>query len=659
MGFSDYLKRYESKIIVFSSIIIYILALSLFTIAKHNNYTTYAWDLGIFDQAFWTTSNQNKVFEYTCELHLVESGSFFGIHFSPILFLLVPVYYLRQSATTLLIAQSIIIGLSAYPIYLIAKDMFKERVAALFSVIYLLNPALHGVNSYDFHVQSFLPLLFNYLLYYTLKRDRSSIIITFIFSLAVQEQVAYLMIAYTGFLMLNDRLDDRRIQNNLFRKNLGFYAFLFMMSISWIILSNSVIHYFNPNIPAHLKAGQHFAVLGVSEPSGIPLALILTPGRVLAAFSFDWFDKVVYLLILFTPYVFLSLLRPSFLVSTLPWFGISFLSNYPPYYRIGFQYPAYVVSFIVVSFMLGLEKLRDALKNSEKETFTKILTGVLILNLANAVAFSPVSAFTDGFHLSPAYIKPVRDHRTNQLDDIVKMVPRTASILTQDNVFPHVSNREQAYVIVPKISQDEVTWMKAMNLLMTLKTDYILVDLETDPHGTAETAFNLVELHNYSLVAYDDNIYLYQLEHRDEPLLLKPLQRTYLPSDLILMNAEITRDDTSPTGAAITYKHVTHKANTIWYGPYGIAPEGNYTATFNLKTLDIDETGAVILDIYSGGKTLHNITVTKENFSEKDRWTLVSLNFTLTCIATDLELRGFIDSNSTTIRLSHIQVTQR
>jgi uncharacterized membrane protein len=31
------------------------------------------------------------VFMYNCELHLVESGSFFGIHFSPALFIIMPI----------------------------------------------------------------------------------------------------------------------------------------------------------------------------------------------------------------------------------------------------------------------------------------------------------------------------------------------------------------------------------------------------------------------------------------------------------------------------------------------------------------------------------------------------------------------------------------
>ena len=90
------------------SIFSYTVIFSLFTIYKHKTFNTYAWDLGIFNQAFWTTTKLNKIFYYTAELYFVKSGSFFGVHFSPILYLLVPFYSLYPHPETLLILQSLI-----------------------------------------------------------------------------------------------------------------------------------------------------------------------------------------------------------------------------------------------------------------------------------------------------------------------------------------------------------------------------------------------------------------------------------------------------------------------------------------------------------------------------------------------------------------------
>ena len=75
-----------NHLLLYSGVILYTLILSYFMISKHRSFATYAWDLGIFNQAFYTTAKLGETFYYTCELHFVEGGSFFGIHFIPILY---------------------------------------------------------------------------------------------------------------------------------------------------------------------------------------------------------------------------------------------------------------------------------------------------------------------------------------------------------------------------------------------------------------------------------------------------------------------------------------------------------------------------------------------------------------------------------------------
>jgi len=151
------LTRYDCINFIF--ILAYILFLSPFTVTKHRNYCSFAWDLGIFNQAFWTTTKEMSIFRNTCELFLVKSGSFFGVHFSPILYSLIPVYTISKNPETLLIAQSIILGIAALPLYLFTKERINEKAGLVASLIYLSNPMIHGINTYDFHVQCFIPLL--------------------------------------------------------------------------------------------------------------------------------------------------------------------------------------------------------------------------------------------------------------------------------------------------------------------------------------------------------------------------------------------------------------------------------------------------------------------------------------------------------------------
>ena len=140
---------------------VYTAVFSCFTTYMHYAFKTYAWDLGIYTQALWTTVNLGKPFYYTIELQVNPSGNFLGAHFSPILFLVVPLYALCQSPITLLVLQSFIIGLAAIPIYWIARDKLGSKLWGLtFAAAFLLHPAVHGINCYDFHVEAFIPAFF-------------------------------------------------------------------------------------------------------------------------------------------------------------------------------------------------------------------------------------------------------------------------------------------------------------------------------------------------------------------------------------------------------------------------------------------------------------------------------------------------------------------
>jgi uncharacterized membrane protein len=659
MGFIEKTLKHRSRLSVAAAILAYTVVMSWYTVSKHNSFSTYAWDLGIFDQSFWTTVNLGMVFYNTCEQHLVESGSFFGVHFSPILFLLVPFYYLHQSPVTLLVLQSLILGLSAYPIYLIAKTRLPEETAAALAMIYLLNPALHGVNSYDFHVQSTLPLIFNYLLLYTLRWDTKRMVAASILALSVQEQVVVVMLSYVAFLVVHRTLRGARWREKAaIRGEITPILAVLAATVIWWAMSSSVLHHYNPDVPKHLMAGQNFAILEVGSPAEVPLRVLTDPGKAFRAVSYDWFDKNVYALSLFTPTLFLGFLSPATLIPAAPWFAVSALSNYPPYYRLGFQYPALVLPFIYVSLVMGLERLSTSLKEENSVSLRAAVKGLLVVGVASCVALSPLSPFTDGFSLSPAYIKPAAGERSRRLTEMLALIPPEASVLTQDNVFPHVSGRLDAYVMVPEIAQDPETWRRANSTLMALRTEYILLDMETDPHGTAKTAFQIVAHGNYSLLAFYDNIYLYERGGGSTPLFYEPISAAYGPRDLIVMNAEIVREPNSTTGEAIRYVDMHRRSSTIWYGPYEIAPEGRYTALYRLKTSSHSDTGVILLDARSRGETLANVTVDAGSLPE-GAWHDATLNFTLNTVSTDLELRGILLGDGTDILLDGVRLTQR
>ncbi len=672
--------KYLYEALLISSILLYTAILSLYTIIKHNAFYTYAWDLGIFNQAIWTTSKLGKLFYYTPELHLVETGTgvFFGVHFSPILFLLVPFYYFFPNPQSLLVMQSVIIGLTAVPIYFIGKNLFNKRVGLILSILFLLNPIVHGINSYDFHVQIFLPFFIVLSFYFYLNKKWWYFLLSLVFILMVQEQTSYLVVFYGLSLFFLDyktvlsrvrELIGTTVQKTV-NKSLDveesddfkiLIPFIVIFAgVGWYFFSSAMINFFNPNIPEILLATRHFEALEIDKVSEIPLKVVRNPSLLFDALTVrgHWYNKLTYLMFLFIPFIFIPFLEPFLLIPLIPWLAISLLSNYPPYYRYGFQYQAYTVPFIFISFMLGLYHITG--KSIHGDTNKKIFTLIILVNIFFSVSFSPISPLIRGAYPSPAYQRITKDKHTEYLQEILALVPDESSILTQDNIFPHVSSRLNAYVLIPPVEGDTPEWKKAINDRLHLKTDYLLIDLNTDPHGISQQVYKILGLYDYNLFAFKDNIVLFRRDYYQPPVIFEPINKTYHPEDFFHPNGELTELD----GKSISrYSFKNPSAIYWWYGPYEVLPPGNYVLKFRIvdlagDTLDsnISSSNLIKVDASTSG-LIHNSTDFKIGDLRNNNNTII-LKFEVSRFEKNFEFRGQLEGNITDLGLESVELLQ-
>ncbi|MCD6360179.1 MAG: DUF2079 domain-containing protein, partial [Armatimonadetes bacterium] len=296
--------------------------------------------------------------------------------------------------------------------------------------------------------------------------------------------------------------------------------------------------------------------------------------------------------------------------------------------------------------------------NGDKLRAGKFLRIITVLSIASALCLSPLSPLTYGIHLSPAYEKPVEVPRIQYLRQIVSLVPPNASVLTQDNLFPHFSNRLDAYVMVPSTYKDVKTWKDTINWLNGLTPEYVLMDLETDPHNTIKYAFSIVQKGNYRLLAFYDNIYLYKRNYTGAVIRYEPINQIYTYNNLIIQNMKPTPDPTSSTGTALVYHNNSIQTRTLWYGPYDIVPKGNYTVTYMVKTKDPNLNETIRLDVFYNETTLNQVNIT-DSMLGADAWTPICLNITLNAVAYNLEFRGILIGENTTLVLDFIRLAER
>ena len=196
----------------------YILLFSMLTVLKHLSFNTSALDLGLFDQMMWTTLNGR--FFYISILN----SSQFSQHMSPLLLLILPIYAIFQTPITLLIIQTISIGLGAFPLYLIAREKLDEKGALIISGCYLLYPPLEYANMFDFHMESLGILLLITAFYFLFKNKYKAYVIFLIFSLFVKEYVALIGISLGLYIILIKK-----------ERNLG--TLTSIVSIIWLYFS--------------------------------------------------------------------------------------------------------------------------------------------------------------------------------------------------------------------------------------------------------------------------------------------------------------------------------------------------------------------------------------------------------------------------------------
>lgn len=513
------LGRDASEIIVYLAILVYTAVFSYFTILKYDSFRAYAWDLGIFNQALWTTVRDGKLFYQTVELFINPSGNFFGSHFSPILFLVLPVYAVFPAPQTLLAFQSLILALGAFPLYFFTRDSLHHRTAGVaFSIAYLMYPPLHGVNWFDFHVQAFLPLLFFCAMYFLQKEKWLPFFASIALSLWVAENVP-IVVVFIGLYCF--WLYRKEVVNSVKHRSLNdkrvVVPFLVVgTALAWMAFALWVQNTYFPINPAYTsfyKAVDNYSVLGLKgDPLTLPIYAILNPGRTLGALVYDAYLKLLYIILLFGPLYFLSF-RSNITAITLAWLVPVFLSNYAPYYLIGAHFPAYVISFIFLGAILAV---KGKMKDPHFPGVNSVVKNLLVLALLSSIFISPLSPLLTTISTTPPYFSDyyppsVTTHEV-LLQQIVKLVPDNASVLTQNNIFPHFSNRVNAYVYpVPLVLERAPPYQMNQYLsYIVANSKYVLVDAKTDPQ-TASLIIGRIgnTSGDFGLLTQADAIYLY------------------------------------------------------------------------------------------------------------------------------------------------------
>ena len=398
---------------------LYILIIGGLALARHNALRSHAYDLGIFAQVLWNTS-RGHLFQNTVMVEHAEN--LLGQHFAPIFLLMVPIYWVWPDPRALLILQTVALALGALPLYWLARLKTGSRIAAiLIAAAYLVAPAVHYVNFYDFHeIALVTPMLFFAVWFLETGRIRWLLAVLG-FALLCREEVGFIVAAF-GLALLVRR-----------HWIAGVASIVMGLGWTWAAVAH-IIPYFQ-------EATNYYFVVRY-RPLGTTVADILTTVLTRPAFVLEYlttgpraFDRTAFLVRLAVPVGGLAILAPGILLLAAPTLGYLLLSDYREQYDIRSQYSAPIIPILFAATAVAIGRV------SRRTTASIGIAGfVLVASLAATVQYggTPIGRRHDPHQFA------MSDHARLGYS-VMARIPAGASVSTQSPFIPHLANRRELY----------------------------------------------------------------------------------------------------------------------------------------------------------------------------------------------------------------------
>lgn len=345
-------KNHKYLILLFIIIGVFVVYFSYLAILRYRTLNSHYYDLGIMNQVVYNTS-RGRILQMSDQT-LKKNVNRLAVHFDPILVLLAPFYWIYPSPDVLLVTQTIIVGLGALGVYLIAKKILgKDLIALIFSVSYLFYFPVQRVVLFDFHAVSFATTFLLFAIYFYLSKNYKSYFIFIFLSLLTKEHVGltvFLLGIYLFFIKKEKKV-------GLITAIVG--AVFFIATVYFII--------------PHFRGDVHFArsyFVGIRQRK----ATIIKEG-------------FLYIEQLLLPN-FYSLFSPFALLISSPEWLINILSINNNMRAIFFHYNSVIVPFIFYSLIEGFKNFNRLIKSkSWRVIFFSLF---LFLNLRSIYLYNPL-----------------------------------------------------------------------------------------------------------------------------------------------------------------------------------------------------------------------------------------------------------------------------
>nr|WP_241761901.1 DUF2079 domain-containing protein [Thermoplasma acidophilum] len=383
-----------------------------------------------------------------------------------------PLYALAPSPMTLLILQSIVISFSSLPLFLIAQRLLVGKtnknvaspIALAISISYLLSPYTESPISFDFHIMMFLNLFVFSSYYFFLRKNwvLNAVFLAFIVSLHSGYVFISLFIAISQYLMLHPislkSLKLESLKNLIRQRNTALLASFFAISFLYI-MSVPLMKAFIDHASGSASVGSLTPVgMASSSITGLLSIMLSDPGKFITYFLYNFPQKLSFFMYAFASTGFLAFLSPTTLLGSIPYFFFAYLSRYPAYYQLGYQYTVMLIPFVYVSTAYGVSKILgliskfnkidDHLAKEAVKKMAILILAILIVGTALEIPMTPIAPHS--IFVKQGAMVDLPSLKVGNASEAAFALHKTIGdsnpyLLTTNNLFPVFSNDPNAY----------------------------------------------------------------------------------------------------------------------------------------------------------------------------------------------------------------------
>ncbi len=425
-----FLRKHGPFAVVVAGTLFYAAFMTFYTLRWHYKFRTHNFDLSINNNLMYGAlkgvfMHSPIVFPDHPERYLATHAKFGG-------YLFLPIYALFPKCETLIVIQSVLLGLGALPLYAFAKKRVSRWVAALIALSYLCYYPMQGANFYEV---KWLPIACFFVLATVWAVDAKRWVLfalAFVAAALMREDIPIGLAVVGVFLVLSG-----------YRPRAGFV--MAAVSMTWFI----ILRFYIMPSAGHWWFSNMYKGLWAAPENGFKSVLKTALSNPVFTFSKIFIKKkIIYLMYLLVPLAVLPARRWYLWAAFIPGTVLTlFTTDYGPTIGYSFEYVMKWTPYLFLAAPVALA----AIGRSPDHGKSRMYAAVTAMALSSAVmqfnlgAFPRRSTFKGGFfNIDFTYTAAERERYAN-LQQIKKLIPRDASVAASENVGPHVSSRKLIY----------------------------------------------------------------------------------------------------------------------------------------------------------------------------------------------------------------------